>query len=53
MKKFSASVLIAAVLAITGATAASAADGDYQPITIVKTAPVGGGATTQSGNWPH
>ena len=53
MKKFTASVFIAAVLAVSGATAASAAATDILPVNVVKSAPIDGGYSIQTGNWPH
>jgi hypothetical protein len=52
MKKFTASVFIAAVLAVTGATAASAADANVLPANVVVSA-ANGGFSIQTGNWPH
>ena len=53
MKKFSASVLVAAVLTVVGATAANAADTDVLDSSLVKSQSIERVITIQSGLWPH
>ncbi|UNK44982.1 hypothetical protein [Arthrobacter sulfonylureivorans] len=54
MKKFSATILVAAVLAVVGAAApAAAADSSNLSSAIVQTSTFNGGFSTNAGNWPH
>ncbi|WP_169303887.1 hypothetical protein [Arthrobacter sp. CAU 1506] len=54
MKKFSATVLVAAVLAVVGAAApAAAADSSDLSNIVVQSKTFNGGLSTNAGNWPH
>ena len=53
MKKLSASILVAAVLSVVGATAATAADTDVLNSNLSSPKSVERVITIQSGLWPH
>jgi putative cell wall-binding protein len=54
MKKFSATILVAAVLAVVGVAApAAAADSSNLSNVVVQSKTIDGGFSINAGNWPH